>query len=97
MITNRRTVKVKSGCMDEFAAMILAEAKHANLQGHFRLYSSEIGESDVHTLEIDFENLLAYEHFWANWTSIDPQPEFDRKYQALVMHNIASEILKRLD
>lgn len=95
MITNRSTVQVKHNCLKDFTALILAEAKHANLQHGFRLYMSEIGPRNVHVLELDFEDLAAYERFWRDWVRFDPA--FEEKYLALVEHDIASEIWMRAE
>ena len=91
MITNRRTVQVKQGRMEEYAAMILAEAQHAKIDHGFRLYTSDIGTLNQLVLEIDFANLAAYDQFWREWVSIDPAT-FDERYQSLVEHDIANEI-----
>ncbi len=42
-------------------------------------------------LEIDFDNLAAYDRFWREWVSID-SPTFDERYKALVEHDISNEI-----
>jgi hypothetical protein len=59
MITNRRTVRVKQGRMDEYAAMVLVEAQQASLPHGYRLHTSDIGTSNILALEMDFDCWLS--------------------------------------
>ncbi len=93
MITHRSTKKVKPDCLEEFKALVLAEARAARPKHGFRIYTSRIGpQQDVLAMEIDFDDFAEYEQFWHNWSTGPTVAAFTEQYRQLVDHAIADDI-----
>ena len=71
MIVQRGTFRIKTGHMDEAAALVLAEGK-SHPPKHFRVYTSHTGPVNTLAMEWEFENLAEYEQYWAE---SDAKPE----------------------
>jgi hypothetical protein len=96
MITNRRTVQVKQNCMAALAQFMLKAAKDAKLDGRFRVYMSGLGARNILAYEIDFEDLVAYDGFWRNWSS-GVQPEFFQEYESMIERDLTNEVWERFN
>jgi hypothetical protein len=70
MIVERRTFVVKRGHMDQFLALVKEFREQYSSRAHaFRMYTPEIGSSDVVALEWEYESLEEYERDWTEWVA----------------------------
>ena len=93
MITHRSTKKVKPGHLEEFKALVLAEARAAKHKYDIRIYTSCIGpQQDVLAMEIDFDDFAQYEQFWHNWSAGPTVAAFLEHYRQWVDHAMADDI-----
>ncbi len=90
MLLNRRIFKIKVGCMDTAADMAKAELEALGAQG--TVASSDFGENYVLSVDIQFENLTAYEKFWTDWFGSPRAEAFFETWNTLVERDGANEL-----
>jgi hypothetical protein len=90
MIVNRRTNIVKTGRLEEAAA--LAKAERERLDGQWRIYVSNIGPYDTIAHEFWFESLQEYETSWSEWFATPEADAFLEKWNDLIEPGGANEI-----
>ena len=90
MLVNRRTFVVKRGCMEELVALLVADREQTGIA--YRLYTPDIGPFDVIAIEVEFENLEAYEKGWAEWFARPENAAFMEKWYALTESGGNNEI-----
>ena len=82
MYINRRTNKVKAGCMDEMVKLVKAEIERTESNG--TVYTAEFGPFDVMVIDFSFESLTEYHKFWDEWFATPEAAKFMEKWYTLV-------------
>ncbi len=90
MLVNRRTFAVKRGCMEEAVALFVADRER--IGGTHRIYVSVIGAFDVIAIEIEVENMEAYEKGWAEWSATPEAAALQKKLNDLTERGGSNEI-----
>ncbi len=92
MIVNRVTIPVKVGKMQEFLALLAADNQRFKPPHAYRVYTSNIGASDMVCIEWEFESLSEYEPWRENWLPMPDAQAFMQKSNELVEHGGIREI-----
>ena len=95
MLVNRRTFMVKPGKMDEVKKLVVDYARErGNLSSGSgqRILTGLVGPFDVLVLEVDHENLAAYERFWAEVFDHPSAEAFFQKWNMCIESGGTNEI-----
>ena len=97
MIVQRRTWKIKQGCMQELVA--LGNSFIETTGSTVRLYTPRMGLGRHDTLVADheFESLAEMESFWKEWLARPDAPAFQEKWDALTERGGSGEIWNLVD
>ena len=82
MRVQRITKNVTQGCMEEVIEFLKEHRKKHGFT--YRLYQSNFGTADQIAFEMEFEDLTAYEKFWADWFATPDMPAFGKRFIELV-------------
>ena len=92
MIVNRRTFKVKNGKERKLVEMMKAERERLNWPITHRIYTTNLSPFSVVVAEWEFEDLVAYEKFWADWFALPETEDFMKKWRKLTRAGGTNEI-----
>ena len=90
MIVNRMTVTAKQGRMEELIELLKEGRKQGGYD--FRLYQSSLGTYDQIAYEFEFEDMAAFEKFWAEWNALPETPAFLEKWNYMTKAGGTNEI-----
>ena len=90
MIVQRMTVNVKKGCMQELLEFLKEIRKKRGY--NYRLYQSNLGTFDQIALEMELDDLAAFDKFWTEYFALPETPASDKKWNELTEPGGTNEI-----
>lgn len=90
MIVQRFIWKAKVGCTEKMVELLKAEIAKGTKK--WRIYTSDIGQFDLVSGEVEFENLPELEKFWNDWYAQPTTADFLEKWSPLEEHGGGNEV-----